>query len=177
MPVGGSRHYVGGGLGSESGWRCPACGGENAGPIAQGCALCGSGRPGRHVDEPPPLPPAAEPEEPDPVSPPGFERWRQQHPGATLEDAFTAGYLLGVREAIGKERAQLEGVRPPIERPFNPEHKITRTIIAALDHFRAWVLTGAQEEILNGEWCSVEEVTHLITQLQAQLHQGESVHG
>lgn len=166
--VGGTRHYTGGGLGDERGWRCPACGAENAGLIAEGCALCGSGTPGRRVEPPPPpSPPAAEAPREAPREAPVLnpaQLWIARHPNASLEEAFTAGYVEGVR-------AQLKDMRgatpPPPAITFAPEGTVNRTIIAALQLFRDQVLVRAPEEIQSGEWMSVGEVNNLLDQLRA----------
>jgi|SRR5262245_11003361 len=153
MPVGGSRHYAGPAVLS---WRCPACGADNSGPLEQGCGACGSGAPGRRADGPPPPPAAAPIEPPSPA-----QRWLAQHPDATLEDAFTAGYVEGIREA---RRALAR--RPEA---MSAEGKLQRTMIAALAHFRDQVLADNPEEVQTGEWLTAAEATAFIHQLQAQL--------
>ena len=172
--VGGSRHYTSGGLGPEGAWACPSCGAENLGPIAQGCNLCGAGRPGRRAPEPatpPPPPPAPTPtpaasgviEAPD-----IFPVWHNRYPDATLEQAFTAGYVEGIRAA---RRAQLQE-SPPMPETFPPAGKSYRTMVAALVLFRDQILVAAPDEIQSGEWCSVDEVNQLITQLSETVHAG-----
>jgi hypothetical protein len=161
-PVGGSRHYQGGGLGVEGGWGCPSCGADNAGPIAQGCAVCGAGRPGRHIGTTPPAPePAAEPEAPEapaqPVPDNAWTRWIAIHPEATMEQAFIAGYVEGIRASTARQA--------PVEPPLGAEGKVVRTILAALSFFADQVLTAAPVEVENGEWCSADEVRNLIHQL------------
>jgi len=167
-PVGGSRHYDGGGLGMEAGWNCPSCGNENGGPIAQGCVVCGAGKPGRHIGREQSVPP--EPAAPPPPAPPPvdqeqlgvFDRWALSHQEATLEEAFTAGYIEGVRAMRREQLAQ----RPrATEGPLDPESKIARTIVAALGYFTDQILSQAPPEVASGEWCSVEEVRNLIHQL------------
>lgn len=37
------KKFRGGGLGSPGEWKCPACGGTQAGPIEAGCVQCGAG--------------------------------------------------------------------------------------------------------------------------------------
>jgi hypothetical protein len=174
MPVGGSRHYQGGGLGAEMAWDCPSCGVENTGPLTQGCVHCGAGRPGRHVGQAPP--PPAPPTPPAAAPPDGAEQlslfghWAMQHPQATLEDAFTAGYVEGVREA---RRAAL-AAQPPAEPVLDPQGKVARTIVAALAYFADQVLRAAPQEVESGEWCSVDEVRALIHQLTTT---GDVLHG
>jgi hypothetical protein len=163
-PVGGSRHYQGGGLGQEGIWKCPSCGADNEGPLPQGCTRCGAGRPGRHVgrDAPPapPAPPPQAPEDEEPLGP--FDRWALAHPQGTLEQAFTAGYIEGVRDA---RRQQLAAQAAQAELPLDPQGKVARTIVAALDYFADQVLRAAPPEVASGEWCSIEEVRTLIQQL------------
>jgi hypothetical protein len=166
MPVGGSRHYDGGGLGQEAGWKCPSCGGENAGPIAQGCTRCGAGTPGRHIgrDAPPPAPSEPELRQGDIAT-----VWAETHPGVSVEEAYRAGYLDGVRA--------VRALPPPhraAEPPLDPQTKIARTIVAALGYFADQILSGAPPEVESGEWCSVAEVRTLIHQLTTT---GEVVHG
>jgi hypothetical protein len=172
-PVGGSRHYQGGGLGVEGGWGCPSCGADNAGPIAQGCSVCGAGRPGRHIGTEPPVPPAAPraelPETPEgtpddvPRDTPAL-RWLAEHPEATLEQAFIAGYVEGMRDMRYMSRRPTDAP-PEAEAALPPEAKVARTIVAALTYFADQVLPAASAEVASGEWCSVAEVRQLIQQL------------
>jgi hypothetical protein len=180
--VGGTRHYDGGGLGHVAGWACPTCGAENSGPLPQGCTACGAGRPGRHIGTPPLRPPAELleelPEEPDMADPPPaaapgepvgenpYTAWRRQNPGATVEDAFTAGYIEGVRAA---RRAQL---LQPSPTTYSPDGAVNRTLVAALELFREQVLLGEPEEVATGEWLSAHQVTGLIREIR-----GEGAHG
>jgi hypothetical protein len=166
MPVGGSRHYDGGGLGAEAGWKCPSCGTENQGPLAQGCALCGAGKPGRHIgrEAPPPAMPPTPPPEPDP--PPTVRQgdvatyWAETHPDVSVEYAYRAGYYEGVRAA---REAQRPAAAPTAD--GERQEKIARTIIAALSYFADHVLPQAPHEVASGEWCSVDEVRSLIQSL------------
>jgi hypothetical protein len=161
MPVDSSRHYRGPGLG-EAIWNCPACGAENQGAIAQGCALCGSGRPGYKMDAPPPPPPTATPEPPA-AEETEFTRWMRQHPDATVEDAYTAGYIEGMRDARRQQlAAQPPAAAPPAEGDIN-----SRTMIAALTFFRDQVLVDNPEEVTTGEWLNAAAVTNLIARLTA----------
>lgn len=170
MPVGGSRHYDGGGLGMEGIWKCPSCGQENEGPLAQGCTRCGAGKPGRHVGRQAPPPPPEPPAEDAEVEHLGtLDRWLLSHPKATLEEAYTAGYFEGVKDT---RREQL-AAQPPQEPGLDPQGKVARTIIAALSFFADQVLRQAPPEVETGEWCSVAEVRSLIQQLAAT---GEVVH-
>lgn len=52
IAAGGGRHYSGGGLGTLKGWRCVACGQENAGAFKDGCINCSAGAPGTQVRKP-----------------------------------------------------------------------------------------------------------------------------
>lgn len=167
-PVGGSRHYTGAGLGQEGVWSCPSCGGENTGPIAEGCQLCGAGKPGYRVETTPPptFTPPAESEEPPPAQPPHVtlaQVWLDRHPEATLEEAFKAGFAAGLYSARQEQRT-----RPP-EPVFTREGIVNRTLIAALALFRDQILAAAPEEIRSGEWMSAREVNELIRQLQEQI--------
>lgn len=193
MPVGGSRHYGGPGLGAIGVWDCVSCGAENTGPLEQGCVLCGAGKPGVHGAPPPPPPAASAPvrESAPPVAgaPPAAsaaqpsieerlqdyaKRWAQEHPEALLEDAFVAGYVAGVTN-VSRHR----GVTPPTApqaQPilFRPEGLVNRTIIAALELFRDQVLVTAREEIAAGEWMTVEAVNQLLAQLRTYEQQQEA---
>ena len=170
MPVGGSRHYDGAGLGDERGWKCPSCGQENMGTIAQGCAFCGAGKPGRRVDAPPPAPPpatvaaTAAGQREDGAEPDIADAWWGAHPLATPAEAYRAGYLDGVRAARVAQQSQA----PPMK--TDRDAKVGRTIVAALQLFAQQVLPTAQEEIASGEWLSVAEVQSLIQQLQEPVH-------
>lgn len=165
MPVGGSRHYTGSGLGAESGWKCPACGAENAGPIAAGCQLCGSGKPGWRAADPPPPPPIT-------IEPPvdaidDAAAWARRHRDATLEQAYTAGYVEGFRQArrdLVEQARREQAAEQPL--PTTVEAKELRTFIAALELFRDQVLIGDPEEVQKGEWLSAQEVASLIARLR-----------
>lgn len=161
-PVGGSRHYGGPGLG-DGVWRCPACGSDNTGPLAQGCQLCGSGKPGRRaVVEDANVPPPP----PDPLRQGDHaDYWAELHPEVlSIAEAYRQGYLDGVREAQAKTM-RAAPVTADVA-ALAPEAKPARTIVAALEFFRDQVLSETSEEIASGEWCSVEEVNALITQLK-----------
>ena len=162
--VGGSRHYHAGGLGPIGAWDCPACGEPNTGSIDQGCASCGAGRPGRRAPEPATPPPAPPAPPPDIAQGDVATAWALRHPAATVEDAYRAGYLDGVRAARAAQA-------PPPE-TLAPEGKVNRTLIAALAFFRDQILLGNPEEIQTGEWMSAQEVTQLIETLQAR----EAIH-
>lgn len=163
--VGGSRHYGGAGLGQEGMWHCPSCGADNAGPISQGCQLCGAGRPGTKFSDPPPAPPT-------PTVTLGREvghgdvadTWAETHPEATVSDAYRAGYQEGVRAA---RRALAQS--PAAEPVYSPEGRQARTLIAALSLFRDQLLQGEPDEVKSGEWCSALEVTQMIGQLSQEV--------
>lgn len=162
MPVVGSRHYQGPGLG-EGMWHCPSCGAENQGPIASGCALCSAGSPDQAPSPPPPPepePPAAE----DNV----WTRWAAAHPDGTLEQAFTAGYVEGVRTGMAAAHQQ----RPAVPIFYTKDGIVNRTLIAALELFRDQVLVGVPEEVQSGEWLNAAEVNELIAQLARQVIHG-----
>lgn len=184
-PVGGPRHYVGGGLGQEGGWDCPSCGSENMGPIAQGCVACGAGRPGRHVGMSPPPPPAAPDEITTPPATVGPEPevrrrdlatiWAEEHPDADREEGFRAGFLEGVRQArmaqLREQQAldqQPQPTRPAV--PYVADDMIQRTVLAALEHFRDHVLVSDPEETTTGEWLTQHQVTALIAQMRGEVH-------
>lgn len=170
MPVGGTRHYGGPGLGQEGLWRCPSCGEDNTGPISHGCPLCGGGQPGSRAEPPPPPPAAAASRITIEHHIPHLEiaeQWAVAHPDGTLIDAYTAGYLDGIRAA----RAAQPPAPPEPEPDVAPGGKVGRTLIAALELFRDQVLIAAPEEVAAGEWCSVSEVNQLLQQLQQQQQQ------
>jgi len=166
MPVGGSRHYPGGGLGQEGGWACPSCGADNDRPIVQGCAHCGAGTGARHIGTEPPPPPTPDDDEPEQLG--LFDRWALAHPHATLEQAFTDGFREGLR--VGQQQRPT----PSAESRLDPQGKVARTIVAALGYFADQVLRSAPQEVQTGEWCSLDEVRTLIHQLTTT---GEVVHG
>lgn len=195
MPVGGSRHYDGGGLGPIGVWHCPTCGEDNAGPMAEGCAVCGAGRPGRHIGVPPPQAPTAladddlprvserEPDDPTYQQPrprPVEERdiateWAREHSDVTVEQAYRAGFLEGVRRArqefdqfLAQKAAQQQPERPLAG--YVADDMIQRTIVAALELFRDQVLTGDPEETTTGEWLTAHQVTALIAQMKGEVH-------
>jgi hypothetical protein len=183
MPVGGSRHYQGAGLGQVGLWGCPSCGADNTGPLEQGCSSCGAGRPAPRPE--PPTPPAPTPYQagydngPAPrVSerttddpPYSYPTYSATDTHALVDRAYQAGYKAGyeaaMRDIQGRQQAAGQGT-------FLSQYKRQRTIVAALELFREQVLVGSTEEVASGEWCSVGEVTELIHELRAQY---EVVHG
>ena len=184
MPVGGSRHYEGGGLGHIGVWHCPTCGEDNLGPLEDGCAVCGAGRPGRHVGvgagAPPPAPPVEQPEpeerprvsERAPDDPTYHQAdwattWAAEHPDVSVADAFRQGFLEGVRQA------RLEFQQQAKARPMAgavADDMIQRTIVAALVLFRDRVLVHEPEETTTGEWLTAHQVTALIAQMRGEIH-------
>ena len=180
-PVGGSRHYDGGGLGPIGIWHCPTCGEDNAGPMVEGCAVCGAGRPGRHVGvgagAPPPAPPVDdEVEEVEPVQRQKRPRdiadvWAEEHPDVTLDQAYRQGFLEGVRQARLEAAQQAQNQTP--QRPLAgavADDMIQRTIVAALTLFRDDVLRHDPEETKTGEWLTAHQVTALIAQMRGEIH-------
>lgn len=161
---GASRHYDGPGLG-DGPWACPACGAENSGVIADGCASCGAGRAkGYKVVATPPVSevPLTAPTPTPPSVTQVAQDWVDAHPGVSLAAAFVAGYRCALDRTM---------TAPPVTAdtlPLAPEGKAARTIIAALELFRDQVLRNAAEEIASGEWCAIEEVEGLIEQLKKE---------
>lgn len=193
-PVGGPRHFDGSGLGTITGWKCPACGADNAGPLEAGCQLCGSGRPGTHVGQAPPA--AAEGPavvQPDPrirayedwiLSPEIMQLLSEVTNGIVHGDTnplpafvgkvFLAGWDAGQRDRTMHTHSEpaepktLPGL--PVALPFPVEGKVARTLIAALRAFIDTLFMEATDEIDSGEWCSVEEAKALIAQLEAHTN-------
>lgn len=151
-------------------WACPACGAENTGPLEQGCASCGSGKPGAHVGvQPPSDPPVLNRAPATPESlisiDEAFVQWKKTEPGRLAEldptvivlvyRAFQAGYQMG-SAAVADMRQPLTGTAE------------SRTVIAALKVFRDSVLVDAREEIESGEFLSLEAVDALIKRLERE---------
>jgi hypothetical protein len=168
MPVDANRHYRPGVL-DEGVWACPSCGVDNAGPIGQGCASCGAGRPGHRAtpDTPAPTPPARPaPAAPREEFPSLGQVWARQHAQATPAEAYDAGYQAGLQAAREAVKLQVRGGAPLAA--FHPAGRMTRTLIAALTLFRDQVLVEAAEEIALGEWATADEVTALVAKLQQE---------
>ena len=168
-------------------WKCPACGGQNEGPLPQGCTQCGAGKPGFHVGNPPPDPTlgnsaAFEAVKADITR--GLEHteremlrdefmyaaagtWTEQHPEATPIEIFIAGYRMA-RVQLAAHMIQAPPVTVDV-RALAPHTKAQRTIIAALEIFKDQILSQGPEEISTGEWMSAAEVDELIATLKAQL--------
>jgi hypothetical protein len=173
-PVGGSRHYQGGGLGQVGIWGCPSCGADNTGPLEQGCSSCGAGKPTRTMSAPtsptPPPPAAAAPEEGQVRPGDVADVWASDHPEVvSIAEAYRAGYLAGVRAAQAAQQAaraaqQASAAAAASAVPV-PDAKAYRTMVAALSLFRDQVLAGHPEEVTSGEWLSAEEATTVISQL------------
>lgn len=178
-PVGGSRHYEGPDLGSAP-WKCPACAAENAGPLAAGCTVCGSGSaPARHVGVAPPtvedlrlsqaqlesgLVLLANDRVRAQETYEAARQWVAGHADADPFQAFIAGYQLASAQA----QARTLTAPPTTAATLAPEGKARRTIIAALELFTDQVLRDATDEISSGEWCSVEEAETLLHQLKRE---------
>lgn len=152
-------------------WKCPACGVEQVGRVELGCPSCGSGKPGVHVG----VQQAARVAQGRPLQiSSGLEgnsivrlakQWLLDTTDATAIDGFLAGYEAGLLEGRRALLAQAPPVTADLTR-LSPEGKTYRTIIAALEMFVDGVLRGNPEEILSGEWCSIEEAKALIEQLR-----------
>lgn len=128
-------------------WRCPSCGKENTGELGHGCPLCGAGKPGQKVVEPPRAPTTLES---------SFFAWLQPLRGRVdqptemlLWEAFKAGY-----EMAGGERA-------PKDIPVTGTAE-TRTIRAALILFVDQVLQFNPEEVQTGELLSAADTQTII---------------
>lgn len=158
--VGGSRHYDGGGLGDERGWKCPGCGAVNLGLIKYGCDACGAGAPG-HKGEPPPAPPRLDPEVEQVEQGDVADYWARTHPEASVAEAYRQGYAEGVRAARQAEPAPPQTPATPV----GPDATIARTVVAALELFRDQILVGNPEEVQSGEWLSADQVTAFIQQI------------
>lgn len=160
-------------------WKCPACLVENVGPLPFGCSSCGAGKPGYHVDPPPPT--AAQRTDPQQGLPtvidrawaPVWEKLQFEAPTRAtqvedlLQEAFLAGWMAGAQQ-----QAHQTMQATPLTadaRALAPEARPQRTIIAALELFRDQVLGFAEDEIASGEWCSLAEVGELIERMRAQL--------
>lgn len=161
-------------------WKCPACGVDQVGRVELGCPSCGSGKPGTHVGvQQAPRKPSPTPAETNAAAATmGLEkaveyalmawveqqgaRWRTSSMDVRgfAADAFRAGW-----QAAQGQTMQAPPVTADLTR-LSPEGKTSRTIIAALEMFVDGVLRGNPEEILSGEWCSVEEAQALIAQLR-----------
>jgi hypothetical protein len=178
-------------------WKCPACGVQNEGILAQGCVHCGAGKPGYHVGLPPPDPalkntPAFQAVQADlargvellqqaagdvvryhflawlkPRVAEDGNPWGVEKHEQLLEEAFRAGWIAGAQNQAHRTMAA-----PPVTvdvATLAPEAKAQRTIIAALQIFKDQILSQGPEEISTGEWMSIAEVDALITTLEAQL--------
>lgn len=189
--VGGDRHYEGAGLGAIAAWTCPACRTDNVSVFEQGCPSCGAGKPGYHKGIDPPPAPAGNEDlrilASDTVRAwagsdtaafravkgdldRGIEiysygdEWAAAHPGASIAEAFVAGYYL-MRQRHDAQTLHAPPVTADVE-SLAPAGKTRRTILAALRLFRDQVLAQSPDEIESGEWCSVEEVEAVIQQLE-----------
>lgn len=147
------------------GFICPACGAQNAGPIADGCTHCGAGtQKATHVE----APPEGEAE---------FPKWTPKAETVDVDAAFLAwikpfrGKWDAAGEAIaylafkaGYEMHQTQTATAPL-----PGTAESRTILAALRFFLSEVLPQAQEEIASGELLSIRDTEALIRRLE-QAH-------
>lgn len=143
--VGGSRNYKGPTLGALAGWKCPACGTENSGPLERGCTSCGSGSAAPyHVDT---KPREVAFDTTTPILQPidqGFERWLDdQAPGVppNLRKLLFAAWQGGIQwyqgmlqgaertpaqvgETISVPKALLERVIATLEQTYDlPEQE------------------------------------------------------
>ena len=145
------RHYLAQAL-DDGPWHCPACDVENSGPIAAGCASCGSGTVPARKAAPAAAPPTPSPTPPVPLSTPASRAIEQAY-----QEGYKAGYAAGIRA-----QAEPAPAPPASEGP----DKVARTLIVALQLFTEQVLVSNPEEVITGEWMSTAEVENLIAQLQ-----------
>lgn len=160
VDLGGSRHAASGAR-PPQGFRCPACGKENIGPLSAGCTFCGSGQPGEHVGVPPPAPAALQASGPTPQVEYLWLEWmrplRGKYDGATealLLEAYKAGYYAAMAQTSSMGGPALTGTAE------------SRTVIAALRFFIEQVLVNAKEEIQAGEYLSIAETERLIQKFE-----------
>lgn len=170
----GRAPYEGPGLGPIGVWKCPQCRQDNEGDPAAGCVHCGSGsaQP-RHVGVPPIK--REEPQQAQNTGSPGLSQpaaaesianaWARQHPHATLIEAFEAGLAAGFALVRGPEQKAPE--QASTAPAFSPTAKVQRTLVAALRLFRDQLEPSAPE-ITDGEWCSHDEIDHLIHQFEEE---------
>lgn len=167
--IGGPRHYEGAGIGEITSWKCPACAVEQVSDPNLGCPSCSAGTQRPYKVAPLPTPPRS------------TLALEEQLYAPSLFDAWWAlnAPTIGQRPLKEIARAAWDAgqaaVSPPPETPierqpesFSPEGKERRTILAALRLFRDQVLVDAKDEIVAGEWCSLEETDRLIGQLEAE---------
>jgi hypothetical protein len=181
--VGGSREYDGPGLGVGP-WACPACTAENTGPLDAGCTSCGSGSARAFRPQPAGSPQIATPPRTstarirDPItavvstaaSADLFERWWELNQTTLIRLPLPEVARLAWEAATTTHEARTM-LAPPVTadtETYAPEGKGRRTMIAALELFKDQVLRDAQDEIASGEWCSVEEIEQLITELKQE---------
>lgn len=196
--VGGQRHYEGQGLGPVIQWACPACGKSNSRPLSEGCEWCHSGEgAAKHVGVDPivrkvekssymvvgtALPNATNIHVTD-DSNAAFLGWlaqkRIEMPSIIplLSEAFVAGWQsyatvlragvvmpLDSRDETPQDAdATTQATAEPLE--GTPE---ARTIIAALELFRAQVLAEGPEEVGTGEWLGAGEIDRLIEDVKGR---------
>lgn len=151
------------------GWKCPACDASNTGPLEQGCASCGSGKPGRFVGVDPPARRSIEASSSDMAFPPAdgnpmdaaYWIWLKANPrnpnlGWTEEWVYAA-FKAGYEAALGRV------VQPEVQISGTAE---SRTIIAALRLFLENVLPTATDEIASGEFLSIQQTEELIRRIE-----------
>lgn len=179
-----SRHLGGSLPGVDDPWTCPRCSAENQTPLAQGCPICGSGKPGYKapVESTPAF--AAMKEKLDravvdlqqqanweATAANPFEQWLNTQPPMDTagQEIARRAFMAGMEYGAGRGKAPAPEPEPPwptaAELVGTPE---TRTVIAALELFIEQVLQHAPEETTSGEWLTAEEARKLITRIQKE---------
>lgn len=158
------------------GWTCPRCGVPQTGRLEEGCGSCGSGKPGKRVEEQPTaaIAPGGQPlqsyEHAVPTGDPAFAAFRvweaRYQQGRT--DAERSAFIAGWRAAQAEADEVIDELSIPpstVPSPLTGTAK-SRTILAALELFASQVLSMEPQEVAEGEWISAEEAQDLIREAQ-----------
>lgn len=158
------------------GFRCPQCGVQNEGLLADGCTACGSGSAKASFVGVPPVRPAREsvPEReaftPPPITPTyesplmaAFAQWMSAAEGAITSEVFVlvlSAFKAGVTFGMGQTDSIQGGA---VAMTGTAE---SRTVIAALRMFIEQILSQHPEECQSGEWMSAEQAEAVIARLE-----------
>lgn len=158
-------------------WKCPACAGENQGPLEQGCVSCGAGKPGRRAEQPlvqvvPSTSSTVQYKEHS-TTRTAFDAWWRVAPNypsvlptpALVDLAFLA-FEAGMEYGRGLNPLPLQDPPPSPDTPLVPGDATSRTLAAALGMFIENILVHGPDEVQDGTWLSAEEARKVLETLE-----------
>lgn len=174
-PVDLQGHILSGGT-PPKGFRCPQCGVQNEGLLADGCTACGSGSAkASFVGVPPVRPPRDSVPEMESFTPPpdpstfqsplmaAFAQWVTPYRASVTSEMFTL-LLYAFKAGVAFGMGQTDSIQGGAVAMTGTAE--SRTVIAALRMFIEQILSQHPEECQSGEWISAEQAEAVIARLE-----------